>query len=614
MTSPVLKNMSSSLYCGDLRKDVTEAMLYRIFNAVGTVSSIRVCRDAVSRQSLGYAYINFASRAHAERALETLNFTPINNKPCRLGWSERDPNKRKGHNSTNLYIKNLHPTIDNKTLLDTFSMFGLVSSSKVATDNNGNSLGYGFVNYTTKAAAEKALQRVNGMLIAGKKVLVIKCEPQKHTTITKPEEEWRNLYMRFPPEWDEEKLQGLCEQFGDVDIYITKNEFGVSKGFGFANFKEHEAAMQCVQALHNKKYGDAELMVCRHRSKEERQKMGETVDQYAGLNLYVKNLPDPCDDMKLRSLFEPFGNITSAKVMTSQDQKSRGFGFVCFETKDMASAAIKGMHSKVVENKPLVVCLAERKEKRQARFQSQSQNLEYQARFRPIRGQGKPPGGNPTAAFPPQHQFPVNMQNPMPYSGFPQPGMRGQPMMQGRGVFNHQARPGMANPLTNRMQTPFTMAQPVGGVPGMHPTRPGFPPHMQQQFNSRGQQMMPQVNPMPYNSRSNFGTPQQQMPMIPYSTPQGARKQRPPANRQHDELIAQLSKLNKNEAKQLLGEKLFTEITKYEQSAAGKITGMLLELEISELVLLLKDNTALRRKIGEALTVLKRHLGQAPAE
>jgi len=600
MTSPVLKNLNSSLYCGDLRTDVTEAMLYRIFNAVGTVSSIRVCRDAVSRQSLGYAYINFASRAHAQRALDSLNFTTINNKPCRLYWSERDPNKRKGHSSTNLYIKNLHTNIDNKTLLDTFSMFGDVSSSKVATDKNGNSLGYGFVNYTTKAAADKALQRVNGMVIAEKKVIVLKCQPQKHTNNNNSDEEWRNLYMRFPKDWDDEKLQSLCEEYGEVDIYIKKNESGESKGFGFANFKEHESAVKCAEALNGKKFGDMELMVCRHWSKSERQKIGEPVDQYAGLNLYVKNLPDPCDDDKLRSLFETYGNITSAKVMTSQDQKSRGFGFVCFETKEQAAAAIKGMHSKVVENKPLVVCLAERKEKRQARFKSQSQNLEYQARFRPIRQPGKSPQTNSANTFPPPQHYPVNIQNPMPFGGYPQPGMR-QPMMQGRGVFNPQVR-----------QSPFTMGQPMG-VPGMQQARPGFQPRMQH-FNSRPQQMMPpQMNSMPYSSYGSMPQ-QQQINMMHYRSPQGAGKK--PVNKrlQHGELIAQLSTLSKAEAKQVLGEKLFTEIAKYEKQSAGKITGMLLELENSELVGLLQDAGALRRKMAEARSVLQRHLGQAPAE
>ncbi len=69
-------------------------------------------------------------------------------------------------------------------------------------------------------------------------------------------------------------------------------------------------------------------------------------------NLFVKNLAPSIDNIHLHAMFTSFGTILSCKV-AEENGKSKGFGFVQFETEESALAALYALHGSVIEGKKL---------------------------------------------------------------------------------------------------------------------------------------------------------------------------------------------------------------------------------------------------------------------
>ena len=75
--------------------------------------------------------------------------------------------------------------------------------------------------------------------------------------------------------------------------------------------------------------------------------------------MYVSNLSFHTGEDELRKLFEEFGAVSSAKVITDRETgRSRGFGFVEMGADEEANAAIKALNNKDMEGRALSVSIA----------------------------------------------------------------------------------------------------------------------------------------------------------------------------------------------------------------------------------------------------------------
>ena len=139
----------------------------------------------------------------------------------------------------------------------------------------GESKGYGFVHFETEEAAVNAIQKVNGMLLNGKKVFVGRFVPRKDREIELGEKAkmFTNVFIKnLPEELDESKLTELFEKYGQItSLKIMKGDDGKSKGFGFVSYEDPGEAEAAVEELNNKDMDGKTMYVGRAQKKAERQ-------------------------------------------------------------------------------------------------------------------------------------------------------------------------------------------------------------------------------------------------------------------------------------------------------------------------------------------------------
>ena len=85
-------------------------------------------------------------------------------------------------------------------------------------------------------------------------------------------------------------------------------------------------------------------------SKKERlEKLGDQAKKFK--NVFIKNFGDALNEESLREMFLKHGEITSCVIMSADDGKSKGFGFVAYETHESAEIV------SITIIQPRIVCI-----------------------------------------------------------------------------------------------------------------------------------------------------------------------------------------------------------------------------------------------------------------
>ncbi|XP_078107821.1 non-POU domain-containing octamer-binding protein [Sander vitreus] len=134
----------SRLFVGNLPTGVTEEDLEKLFAKYGKANEIFINKER------GFGFIRLETRIIAEIARAELDDAPFRGRPIRVRFAT--------HGAA-LAVKNLPDFVSNELLEEAFAVFGQIERAVVIVDDRGRPTGKGIVEYTSKPAARKALDK-----------------------------------------------------------------------------------------------------------------------------------------------------------------------------------------------------------------------------------------------------------------------------------------------------------------------------------------------------------------------------------------------------------------------------------------------------------------------
>lgn len=184
-----------------------------------------------------------------------------------------------------------------------------------------------------------------------------------------------NIFIKnLDPSIDNKALHDTFTAFGNILSCKVAMDGNDSKGYGFVHYETQEAAEQAIKHVNGMLLNDRKVYVGFHVPKRERlANLSEQKSKFT--NVFIKNLDEGVDEEELRGLFEPYGTITSLIVQKDSEGKSKGFGFVNYESHEAAAKAVDELHDKEINGKKMFVSRAQKKAEREDELKRQYQAM-----------------------------------------------------------------------------------------------------------------------------------------------------------------------------------------------------------------------------------------------
>ena len=575
------KTGSGNIFIKNLDPAIDNKALHDTFSAFGNILSCKVATDELG-VSKGYGFVHYDSTEAAENAIKHVNGMLLNEKKVyvahhvskkeRLGKAEAAK-----QNFTNIYVKNIDPDVTDDEFNELFEKYGAITSASLARDEEGKGRGFGFVNYETHDAAMRAVDELNDIDFKGRTLYVGRAQ-KKHERAEELRKQYAqakqeklnkyqgvNLFVKnIADEVDDEMLREKFSDFGTITSakIMTDPETGKSKGFGFVCFSTPEEATKAVSEMNQQLFHGKPLYVALAQRKDVRRQNLE-----AQMNArHQERMRHQVAQAGMPGQFIPGAG--------PQMFYPGAPGF-------MPPVGRGSMPPQPYMGQPPV----QRGGGPQWRGPQPAMPAQGQPPYPGMYGlpqQGMFNGYNPAFAM---QQQQMNMGRGMPPQGgrgAPVPGANGpQQAAPQQGV-----RPGSSGGAPNG--TSFDMlrlTQPAGR--GMPPQQNAYPanargpiqavPQQPQMGRGAPYRLNPSVRNGPGEDDSQYidmGMSQLPPPQIPQVMPVNGGGLNP-------QILAQQ---NAQEQKQTLGEALYPKVFEQEPKLAGKITGMLLEMDNGELL------------------------------